>query len=268
MRNRKQTTVEKLGWACLLAGFLALPLGACRTQEGPIVQEKKENREQMGEFEIQGLEVRTFTGAQTLNVLQATSATLDLAQSLATLNQVGMHFTSETQEMLFRSGAGVFYTKSPTKKQVVPEYLPGARPRGGDVYLEGGVDINANGKTIKAPSLFYLNVPTGAALAGGDVETTVSIVSAGGDVELSMPTDGGGKVVIEAKGFKTNQTLRKIHCTGPLQFKIENSTPNAQNEDVSGKDAAGANELAAPATETGTDGEEVKRPAPDAKVRK
>ncbi len=267
MCNMRQLSFWKYGWACLMAGALAFSLGACRTQEEPAMQEKKDEREQMGAFEIKGLEVRTFTGLKTTNVLQATSATMDLAQNLATLNQVGMHFTSGTQEMLFRSGSGVFYTKSPTKKQVVPEYMTGARPRSGDVYLEGGVDINANGKTIKAPSLFYLNVPTGVAQVGADEETTVSIVSAGGDVELSMPADGGGKVVIEAKGFKTNQSLRKIHCTGPINFIIENSTTNTENTVPTGEPAAVESPKAAPAAETKADSVGVKKPASKAKSK-
>jgi hypothetical protein len=285
MRNMMQMGFWKCGWVGLVVGALAFSLGACRTQEGPVIQKGKDNREQTGAFELKGLEVQTFTGLRTSNVLQATSATLDLAKSLATLNQVSMHYTSgtqetsETQEMTFRSGSGVFYTKTPAPNQAVPEYMAGERPQEGDVYLEDEVDISYNGTTIKAPSLFYLNA--GTSQTATDLGTTdtaqPTIVGGGGGggkgVEVSMPVKGS-RYVIEADSFVTTKSRETIRLKGGekrINIRVENLGGNVQNENPVGQSTAGENTTVAPAAETKVAPVEPRKSAPVApksKVKK
>jgi hypothetical protein len=251
----------KWGGIWLLAVALAFALGACRTQEGPVVQEKKENREQTGTFEIQGLEVRTFSGLNGGVVLDATSATMDLANKVTFLNQVEAQYTSGTRIQTLRSGSGVYYNRTPAKNQTVPEYFPGVRPQKGDVYLQGGVDIDDRGQTIKAPSLYYLRLPTGAPPQVGKApETTTTIVSAGGDVEFGMPNEKGGRVLVEAKGFKMNASQmgdskkngskrQEVNFEGPVSLKTENATTSTQSATTVTNPASVAAPVVAPVAE-------------------
>ncbi|HNY26880.1 MAG TPA: hypothetical protein PKH31_05820 [Candidatus Sumerlaeota bacterium] len=233
MRNLSNMGFWKWGGIWLLAGALTLSLGGCRTQDGPVVQEKKDNREQTGAFEIQGLEVRTFSGLDATRVIDATSATMDLKKNMAFLNQiVGTQYTSGTPTQTFSGRSGLYFTETPAKNQRVPEYVPGVRPRRGDFYLQGGVNVNNSGQTVEAPSLFYLHVPTTATLTGKAADaTTVSIRSGGGNVRLGIPPgkEGGGRAVIEAKSLKTDYRHQKINFDGPVSVKMENSTTSTQN---------------------------------------
>lgn len=233
MGNMGKKRSVKLGGIWLLAGALVLFLGACRTQDGPVVQEKKENREQTGTFEIQGLEVRTFSEQNANQVINATSATMDLKKNMAFLNQiVGTEYTSGTPSRTFRGRSGIYFTKTPAQNPGGGEYVPGIRPRRGDFYLQGGVNVNNSGQTVEAPSLFYLHVPTTATLTGKATDaTTVSIRSGGGNVRLGIPPGkkGGGRAVIEAKSLKTDYKHENISFEGPVSLKMENPTTGTQS---------------------------------------